>query len=45
MQDLKTAAQQTADFLKTLTTVGGLKLRFRITAVPARLTRMDWKNG
>ncbi len=32
MQDLKSAAQQTADFLKTLTTTGGLKLRFRITA-------------
>ncbi len=32
MQDLKTAAQQTADFLKTLTTTGGLRLRFRITA-------------
>ena len=32
MQDLKTAAQQTADFLKTLVTEGGLKLRFRITA-------------
>ncbi len=32
MQDLKTAAQQTADFLKMLTTTGGLKLRFRITA-------------
>ena len=32
MQDLKAAAQQTADFLKTLTTTGGLKLRFRITA-------------
>lgn len=32
MQDLKIAAQQTADFLKTLTTIGCLKLRFRITA-------------
>ncbi len=32
MQDLKTAAQQTADFMKTLTTTGGLKLRFRIVA-------------
>jgi spoIIIJ-associated protein len=32
MQDLKTAAQQTADFLKILTNTGGLKLRFRITA-------------
>ncbi len=32
MQDLKTAAQQTAEFLKLLTTTGGLKLRFRITA-------------
>jgi spoIIIJ-associated protein len=32
MQDLKTAAQQTQDFLKMLTTTGGLKLRFRITA-------------
>jgi spoIIIJ-associated protein len=32
MQDLKTAAQQTADFLKMLTNTGGLKLRFRITA-------------
>jgi spoIIIJ-associated protein len=32
MQDLKTAAQQTADFLKMLTTTGGLRLRFRITA-------------
>jgi spoIIIJ-associated protein len=32
MQDLKTAAQQTQDFLKMLTTTGGMKLRFRITA-------------
>lgn len=32
MQDLKTAAQQTSDFLKLLTTTGGLRLRFRITA-------------
>ena len=32
MQDLKTAAQQTSDFLKMLTTTGGLRLRFRITA-------------
>lgn len=32
MQDLKTAAQQTSDFLKLLTTAGGLRLRFRITA-------------
>lgn len=32
MQDLKTAAQQTQDFLKMLTTTGGLKLRFRIVA-------------
>ncbi len=32
MQDLKTAAQKTADFLNMLTTTGGLKLRFRITA-------------
>jgi len=32
MQDLKTAAQQTHDFLNTLTTIGGFKLRFRIVA-------------
>lgn len=32
MQDLKTAAQQTHDFLKMLTTTGGFKLRFRIVA-------------
>ncbi|MGI4854157.1 MAG: protein jag [Janthinobacterium lividum] len=32
MQDLHTAAQQTSDFLKLLTTTGGLRLRFRITA-------------
>jgi spoIIIJ-associated protein len=32
MQDLNTAAQQTADFLKLLTATGGLKLRFRIVA-------------
>jgi spoIIIJ-associated protein len=32
MQDLKTAAQQTADFLKMLTTTGGMRLRFRIVA-------------
>ena len=32
MQDLKTSAQQTQDFLKMLTTTGGMKLRFRITA-------------
>ncbi|MGI4758081.1 MAG: protein jag [Janthinobacterium lividum] len=32
MQDLKTAAQQTSDFLKLLTTTGGLRLKYRITA-------------
>ena len=32
MQDLKAAAQKTADFLNILTITGGLKLRFRITA-------------
>ena len=32
MQDLKTAAQQTSDFLKLLTTTGGFKLKYRITA-------------
>ena len=32
MQDLATAAQKTADFLKLLTTTGGMRLKFRITA-------------
>lgn len=32
MQDLATAAQKTADFLKLLTTMGGMRLKFRITA-------------
>ena len=34
MQDLHTAAQQTSDFLKLLTTTGGLCLKYRITAGP-----------
>ena len=32
MQDLKSAAQQTSDFLKLLVTTGGLRLRYRIVA-------------
>ena len=32
MQDLKIAAQKTSDFLKLLTTTGGFKLKYRITA-------------
>ena len=32
MQDLKSAAEKTAEFLKLLTNTGGMKLRFRITA-------------
>lgn len=32
MQDLKTAAQKTSDFLKLLTTIGGFKLKYRVTA-------------
>lgn len=32
MQDLASAAQKTADFLKLLTTTGGMRLKFRITA-------------
>ena len=32
IDDLAAAAQTIADFLKTLTTVGGLRLKYRITA-------------
>lgn len=32
MEDLNLAAQQVASFLKTLTTTGGLRLKYRITA-------------
>ncbi len=32
MEDLALAAQQVADFVKTLTTTGGLRLKYRITA-------------
>src|SRR5664279_5310416 len=32
IEDYRAAAQKIADFLKTLTTVGGLRLKYRITA-------------
>jgi len=32
MEDLQQSAQRIADFVKTLTTTGGLRLKFRITA-------------
>ena len=32
MEDLQQAAQRVADFVKTLTTTGGMRLKFRVTA-------------
>ncbi|HXB63227.1 MAG TPA: hypothetical protein VNU94_10300, partial [Acidobacteriaceae bacterium] len=32
MEDLQQSAQRIADLMKTLTTTGGLRLKFRITA-------------